>query len=145
MPSNTRIKPILAFNKNETPLLIRLKVPFPSSLFLAVRVKKLQITFSSRLTSFSTNSNKVWIDFTHNFVQSAPGLLSEKCFSRNRSCGHPSWHWPIRVPQEPSEIVSWRTEHKQEISGKPNLFLVHNIPVFTKPCHFLYKINLVFM
>ena len=117
IPSNTRmmIKPILAFIKNETPLLIRLKVPFSSSLFLAIRIKKLQITFSSRLTSFSTNSNKVWIDFTHNFAHSAPSLLSEKCFFpysiirasflslTNQSASKKTCH-QNRV-SEPSEIV----------------------------------------
>ena len=84
MPFNSRIKPILAFIKNETPLLIRLKVPFSSK-------KKLQTTFSSRLTSFSTNSNKVWIYCTPNFAHSAPGFsLGKMLFSRIRSSGHPS-------------------------------------------------------
>ena len=83
MPSNTKIKPILAFIKNETWLLIGFKVPISSSLFLAIRVKKLQIACSSRLTSL--------IDFTHNFAHSAPGLPLEKMFfSRIRSSGHPS-------------------------------------------------------
>ena len=76
----THFKGILAFIKNGTPLLIRLKVPFSSSLFLAIRVKKLQCTFSSRLNSFAMNSNKVLIDFTQNFAHSAPVSLSVKKF-----------------------------------------------------------------
>ena len=127
MPSNTRIKPTLVFIKNGTQLLIRLKVPFSSSLFLAIRVKKLQMTFSSRLTSFSTNSNKVWIDFTHNLTHSAPCLLSKKQTNKQ------------------TKIV---------ISGKPSLFLLHNIFFFIvfffffflqHPVIFFKKINHIFM
>ena len=57
-------------------MLIRLKVPCSSCLFFVIRVKKLQLTSSSRLNSFATNSSKVLIDFTH----SAPVLLSVKKF-----------------------------------------------------------------
>ena len=70
----------ITFIKNGAPLLIRLKVLFSSSLFFAIRVKKLQCTFSSRLNSFATNSNKVLINFTHNFAHSAPVSLSVKKF-----------------------------------------------------------------
>ena len=59
-------------------MLIRLNVPFSSSLFFVIRVKQLKITFSSRLNSFSTNSNKVLIDFTHYFAHSALGSLLVK-------------------------------------------------------------------
>ena len=144
----------VAFIKNGTPIQIRLKVPFSSNLFFTIRVKKLQITFSSRLNSFSTNSNKVLIDFTHNFAHSAPGSLLVKSFSHNRSSRHHFWHWPIKAPQgkpavkiaplSQSEIVSYELNINKDgdLSKIKRFFSAQFSFFFTKPCHFLKKSTL---
>ena len=65
--------------KNGTPMLIRLKVAFSSSLFLQSGLKSLNYLLI-KVNSFATNSNKVLIYFTHNFAHLVPALLSVKSF-----------------------------------------------------------------
>ena len=137
---------------------IRLKVPFSSSLFFAIRVKKLQITFPSRLNSFATNSNKVLIAFTHNFALSALVSLSVKSFSRIRPSGY---HFLTLTNQSASKktrrqnfafeqpirdcLIKELNITKMAISWKSCLFLVHSIPLFKQSPVIFSKINLVFM
>ena len=68
-----------AFFKNGTLVLLRLKVLFSSSLFFALREKAPNYLLI-KVKHITTNSNKVLIDFTHNFAHLAPGTLSVKSF-----------------------------------------------------------------
>ena len=127
-------------------ILIRLKIPFSSSLFFAIRVKKLQLTFSSWLNSFATNSNKVLIDFTHNFAHSGPGFLSVKVF--------PIFDHPCIILTLTYQSASKKTRRQNRASKptmvKPSLFFVHNIHLFFfffffyKTLSFSLKISSVF-
>ena len=105
----------LAFIKNETLLLIRLKVHFSSSLFFAIRVKKFQCTFSSRLNSFAMNSNKVLIDFYSQFCSFRTLVAVSKkkiAYSIIRASfltlTNQSTSKKTRVPLNQSEIVFYK-------------------------------------
>ena len=139
----------MAFIKNGTLMLIRPKVPFPSSLFFAIRVKKPQITFSSRSHSFATNSNKSF-DFTHNFAHLALGSLSVKSFSRIPSSRH---HFLTLTNQSGSKKTR-RQNHASEpirdclikelnirsldgdLLDTKFVFSTQYSSFLTKPCHF---------
>ena len=167
MPSNTRIKPILAFN-NETLLLIRLKVPFSSTIFLTSGLKApnyLLIRVNQFFNKFKESLDWFYSQFCSFGTRFALGKMFWFfvlfCFGSPhiRSFGHPSWHWPIRAPQRKPAVKIVPLSH-QRLSLKElninkdgdlwetKLVLVHNIPLFfflQNTVIFFKKISLVFM